>query len=81
MPIVKFTLLLSPLKEKLVDYFLHNRSLRNQFWTKIALKFIKIKFLKQTLIVEYVVNQCLVTRCQKKHYEQGYDVFIEFVSK
>ena len=41
----------------------------------------KITFLKeiQTLIMECIIDQFLLTRCPKKRYEHGYDE--EFVSK
>ena len=35
----------------------------------------------QTLIVEYLIDQFLLTKCQKKRYEQGYDIHKEFASK
>ena len=39
-------------------------------------KFIKAKFLEesQTLIVKYIINQFLLTRRQKKRYEQAYNI-------
>ena len=44
-------------------------------------KFIKTTFLKdiRTLIEEYTINQFLLTRCQMKQYEQGYDIISDFV--
>ena len=46
------------------------------FLRNLASKFNKIPFLKdmQTLLVEYTINPFLITRCQKKCYEQGYDI-------
>ena len=62
-----------------------NYSLKN--WKSIfghfAPKFIKITFMKeiQTLIVEYIVSHAMLTRCQKKRYEQGCDILTLFVLK
>ena len=40
-------------------------------------------FLKevQTLIVEYIIDQFLLRKCQKKRFEQGYDIFKNILSK
>ena len=35
----------------------------------------------QMLIVEYIIEYFLLASCQKKRYEQGYDILKEFVSK
>ena len=31
------------------------------------------------LIVEYIIEQFFPTRCQKKRYEQSYDILKEFL--
>ena len=48
----------------------------NDFFSPLAPKLIEITFLKeiQTLIVEYIIDHFLLTRCQKKYHEQGYDI-------
>ena len=35
----------------------------------------------QMLIVEYIIDEFLHMKCQKKPYEQGYGILKEFVSK
>ena len=35
----------------------------------------------QTLFLEYIIDQFCLKRCQKKRYEQGYDILKEFVTK
>ena len=59
------TLLLTPFKQKNVDISLQNWSL---------------KFLKeiQTLIVEYIIDQFLLTMCQMKRFKQSSIKIIRF---
>ena len=47
-----------------------------------APKLIKMAYLKdiQTLIVEHIIDQFLVTRCQTKRCKQGYDFLKEFLA-
>ena len=56
---------------------------RNQFWGQIAPKLNKTTFYEeiQTLIVEYIIYQYLLTMCQKKRFDQGYDNHKGFLSK
>ena len=56
-------------------------STRTFFLDHLALKFIKKAFLKevQKLIVEYIIDQFLFTRSQKKCYEEEYNILKEFV--
>ena len=79
-------LLLTHLQQKLVDYLLQNMSLNDlqkSFLGPFAPKLIKIAFLKdiQTLIVEHIIVQFLVTRRQMKRFEQGYDFLRDFYIK
>ena len=35
----------------------------------------------QAMIMESIINWFLLARCQQKHYEQGYDIIKELLSK
>ena len=80
------TLLLTPLEEKLVDYSVRNQSVnffRNRFFGHLAQKFIKLTFHKEieTLFVEHIIDQFLLTMCQKKRIQLGHDIVKDFLSK
>ena len=54
------------------------------FWEKyIALKFIKIIFLKEihALIVEHIIDYFLLSKCQRKCYELVYNFLKKFAGK
>ena len=56
---------------------------RNRFLGHLAPKLIEIAILKkvQAIIMERLMDRFLLARCQKKLYEQGYDILKEFIAK
>ena len=62
----------------MVDYSLHNRSLK--VLQKLSFNFTFLNEV-QAGIMEHIIDRFLLSRCQKKCYEQCYDIIKEFESK
>ena len=81
------TLLLAPFEQTLVDCSFHNWSLKflqkSIFWPfsfKIQENHISSGN-SAIAIVKYIINQFLLKNCQKKRYEQDYNILSEIVTK